>query len=94
MQVNNHHAKFLVKLDKICDYIPIISTISNIVDIIQKRVFLLNMQKSKIDSNHYFKHLNNKSITACIVFAVPFGRICFTILDKCSELMMACSRGH
>ena len=56
MNVNN----FFIKADNFCDYVPIISIVSNLADLIEKCVVLPFLFQEEINANHYFKHLKNK----------------------------------
>ncbi len=52
----------LTKLDQIFDYVPILSTITNAVDIVVRKIFLSN-ENTKVDlikNNRYFEHLETK----------------------------------
>lgn len=71
MSVNNL-STCLVKLDYFCNYIPVASSIINAVNLFQKCVVLPFMKKSTIESNHYFKYLDQKSFGCCVLLLVPF----------------------
>ena len=73
---------FLVKADRVCDYVPLLSSVSNLVDLFQKCVVLPLMDKETIESNHYFKHLDQKSFLRCLVLVIPvFGNLGVGIYD-------------
>lgn len=61
----------LIKIDNTCDYIPVVSTITNLFDIFQKTVILPFLTEDKIRKNSYFTHLSNKSILRSIVLLIP-----------------------
>jgi hypothetical protein len=75
-------SNFLVKIDCFCDYVPFVSSVTNLIDLFQKCVILLLMDKSKIASSHYYKHLDQKSFSRCIVLVIPvIGNIIIGIYD-------------
>jgi len=51
---------FLVKLDTFFDYIPVFSTITNLVDTIIRELVLSHKTAAEIENNRYFKHIKNK----------------------------------
>ncbi len=70
----------LIQIDNICDYIPIVSTISNITDIFLK--YSKSEESTEFNSNHYYDHIQNKDIKRCVVLIVPvFGNIGVAIYD-------------
>jgi|GEM_PF-4640308 len=68
MQGINH---LLVKTDQFCDQVPFVSSITNLVDLFQKCVVLPFINEETIASNHYWKHINEKSYVRCFVLIVP-----------------------
>lgn len=76
--VNN----ILVNTDYFCDYIPLVSSLTNLVDLFQKCVVLPLMDKSEIASNHYYNYLDQKSFFRCFVLVIPVvGNIIVGIYD-------------
>jgi hypothetical protein len=76
--VNN----FFVKADNLCDYIPTVSTLSNLIDLFQKYVILPFISNQTIDNSHYYTHLKNKSILRSIVLLIPvIGNVIVGIYD-------------
>lgn len=72
----------LVRIDQICDYVPIASTITNLVDIFEKCAFSGCCSSESINSNRYFSHINDKSILRCVILLVPIlGNIIVGIYD-------------
>lgn len=61
----------LVRLDKNCDYIPVVSTLSNLVDLFQKYAVIPLISESKLKDHRYYTHLNQKSIVDCLLMAIP-----------------------
>lgn len=63
-----------VNLDKICDYIPFVSSYTNIVDLIQKKRFKENeSQKSEPPplKEKYITYIENKSDIRCSILIIP-----------------------
>lgn len=62
-----------VNLDKVCDYVPLISSLSNLVDIFQKCV--LEAMKFTYGNEYvqskYYKHIDNKEFSRCFQLLVP-----------------------
>ncbi|MBS4169054.1 ankyrin repeat domain-containing protein [Parachlamydia sp. AcF125] len=78
----NIHVSFLLKADRIADYVPGLSTITNLIDLFQKYVMLPTKQKANISNNHYYSYLKQKSFSRCIVLLVPvIGNISVAIYD-------------
>ncbi|HEY4832303.1 MAG TPA: hypothetical protein VIH61_07070 [Waddliaceae bacterium] len=67
----NDISNLLVKIDHFCDYIPLVSSVTNLVDLFQKCVVLPFMDKTTIVSNHYYKHINEKSFVRCFLLVIP-----------------------
>lgn len=71
----------LIKADTFCDYVPVLSTISNLVDLFQKYV-IVPILTEKGKENHYYKHIKEKSSLRSIALLVPMiGNICIAIFD-------------
>lgn len=84
MTVNNFFSfNTLVQLDHSCDYVPFVSTITNLIDIFEKCV-LLNYKKSvEVQKNPYFKHLIDKKFFRCVLLIVPvIGNVAIFFIDK------------
>ena len=60
-----------IRMDKVCDYIPGVSTITNMVDLVGKAVLSRTASDSTVYTNHYYTHIKTKSILRCIVLCVP-----------------------
>jgi hypothetical protein len=74
-------SKLLVNIDNIADYIPLASTVTNLVDLFQKCV-LLFVKDEAIRKSHYFSHINDKRVLRCVVLLVPVvGNIIVGCLD-------------
>jgi hypothetical protein len=73
----------LISIDKKADYIPGVSTVTNAVDLIAKRIISTKKQDAVKKSN-YYTHLNNKSSVRCIILLIPFiGNLLIGIFDFC-----------
>lgn len=71
-----------VKIDNVCDYLPGLSTVTNLVDLFQKCVTLTLISKKTILNNHYFRTLTHKSPLRCIILLIPlFGNILVGVYD-------------
>ncbi|MCH9633564.1 MAG: hypothetical protein S4CHLAM7_02920 [Chlamydiae bacterium] len=71
-----------VKIDRYLDYVPAVSTLTNLVDIFLKCVYKPSVGESKIQSNHYFAYLNTKSISRSIILTIPIlGNILIAAMD-------------
>lgn len=78
----NSISNCLVKTDHFCDYIPFVSSITNLVDLFQKCVVLPFMDKETISSSHYYKHINEKSFARCFLLIIPvIGNVIIGIYD-------------
>jgi hypothetical protein len=72
----------LIWIDRACDYVPVVSTITNLVDIFEKCAFSGCCSSKSINSNRYFSHVNDKSSLRCVVLLVPIlGNIIVGIND-------------
>lgn len=61
-----------INIDKFCDIVPLLSTVSNSVDIALK--IILSVVSLKIEiTNHYFKYIHKKSLFKCCTLLVPFA---------------------
>lgn len=57
--------RFLITADEICNYVPGVSIISNLIDLFLKCVCKC-LPKSTIETNDYWSHIHNKKIIICI----------------------------
>lgn len=72
----------LVKMDSYCDYVPFVSTITNLVDIFEKCVLLNYKNNEQIKKNPYFKHLIEKRFLRCVLVIIPvIGNIVIAFID-------------
>jgi len=70
-----------VKVDAVCDYIPGISTLTNLMDLFQKCALSLPFAKEITGDSHYYKHLEEKSFLRCLVLLIPVIGNIFVIAD-------------
>lgn len=68
-RISNFINSSLVKTDKVLDYVPVVSTFTNLVDLCQK--FILKTPIKFNTKNVYTAHLNNKSFLRCAILLVP-----------------------
>ncbi len=71
----NYTGDDLAKLDVICDLIPVISTVSNCVNVFQKAIAIVANASEATDQkevkSHYYTHLEAKSFLFCSVCLIP-----------------------
>ncbi len=60
----------LVEVDHVCDYIPIVSTISNLVNLFEKAVAVSPFE-SEEQKGHYWSHIEAKSLARCFFLLIP-----------------------
>lgn len=83
--VNN----FFIKADVMCDKVPFLSTLSNIIDLFQKLVVFPLIGNRAIDSSKYFTHVNDKSVFRCVVLLIPvIGQIIVRFLALLEDPMV------
>lgn len=76
------NVNFFIKTDYICDYIPIISSGSNLIALFQKYVVIPFLSNSSITQKPYYVHLQQKSFFRCVTLLVPvIGNIMIIIYD-------------
>ena len=87
MTVNPAHQIF-VSIDRICDYIPIVSSITNIFDLFFKHVILPFLSRETIDNNYFYLYLEYKPNFRCIILVgLPFiGNLVAGIADLIAYL--------
>ena len=61
----------LVQIDEIADYIPIISTVTNLIDIVQKCLVIPMSSADSIRKSYYYSHLDQKSFARCLILCIP-----------------------
>lgn len=68
------------ELDGICDYIPFVSTVSNLIDLFQKCV--LQSLSKETAKNRYWTHIKRKDLLRCFILLVPIlGNISILVFD-------------
>jgi hypothetical protein len=68
-RINHFINPSLVKADIILDYVPVVSTVTNLVDLCQKCILKTAIKPNP--KNVYATHLNNKSFLRCALLLVP-----------------------
>lgn len=58
-----------VEADGICDYIPVVSTISNLIDLFQK--YVVKFLSEGTAKNRYWTHIKHKDQLRCFILLVP-----------------------
>ena len=80
--MNHINNNFSVKFDNMCDYIPFVSTLSNLTDLFMKSIYLKNVGVPRDPQGYYFTHLRQKSFTRMAILLIPiFGNLCIGIHD-------------
>lgn len=75
-------SNFFVKADNACDYIPVVSTVTNLTDIFQKCAVLPFVNKENNANSRYYAHLKSKSLSRSIILLVPvLGNLIIGIYD-------------
>ena len=78
----NYINNIFVKADNACDYIPVISTFSNLADLIQKYVIQYRIDQPTIDKNNYYTHLTEKETWRSTLLLIPgIGNLIIAIYD-------------
>ena len=82
MNMTSRIGNFLVKADSLCDYIPIVSTATNLIDLFVKYVVIPSINPQRIANNHYYTHVQQKDAFRCIALLIPIvGNIATAIYD-------------
>lgn len=66
-------SKGLAAIDNVCDYIPIVSSLTNLTDLFMKYVMLPKMHVEDIENDYYYTHLMQKDNLRYILLSVPLG---------------------
>lgn len=91
MEITNR----LVKADQVCDYIPFVSTVSNLIDLFQKYVVLPFLQQDTINASRYYQHLQQKSFLRCFALIIPIlGNIIVGIYDMINRSAVTLEPTH
>jgi len=64
-------SRMLTHIDMFFDYVPFISTVTNIVNIFQKFLIIPFIDKDYLKESHYFFHIQNKGLFRCVLLIVP-----------------------
>lgn len=87
--------RHLVKMDTVCDYIPVVSVVSNLLAIFFKYVFIKKMDQADIENNEFYTRLKEKSLAVCLFCMIPGAWPLFKIADKIATLCVAFGwKGH
>lgn len=66
----------LINLDICCDYCPVFSTVTNLIDLITKimmQIFVPKIRSDKTFENSYFEHLQRKTLLRCVLLILIPG---------------------
>lgn len=66
---------FRIDLDRFCDFIPITSTVTNLIDLFQKHAYSAVEKTGASRQNSYWSYIGNKDNLRCILLAIPFFNI-------------------
>lgn len=69
--IGSNSLKTLVLADKVMDYVPILSTGTNLINLFQKIVMIPRVNAETVSSNDYYRYLKEKSIERCILLLIP-----------------------
>lgn len=84
--------EFFIQADYICDCVPAISTINNIINLFLKTVVLPFIDEEIISNKCYYAHLKNKAFLRCIVLSVPIiGNIIIKTYDFIDKKLILAS---
>lgn len=71
-----------VKADRYLDYVPFVSTVTNLVDIFLKYVYKPCRGESNLENSHYFAYLDTKNLLRSIILLIPIlGNIVIGVAD-------------
>lgn len=80
--MNVDTTNFFTKLDKVCDYMPVVSTLSNITDLVQQVLVLPFLNTDFRVKNNYYTHLECKTLFRPLLLLIPvIGNIIVAIID-------------
>lgn len=72
-------------IDKQIDYIPILSTITNLVNITGK-LTTSTLSQETIEKSSYLMHLNEKSYARCVLSLIPFLGNIAILLNELNDI--------
>lgn len=94
MEINSI-SKYLINADMFCDNLPVISSVTNLVDLFLKCVivpfkpkttFKNSYQLINLKKSDYFTHLHQKSFVLCALLLIPlFGQIIYYSIQASSK---------
>lgn len=74
---------FRVSFDVFCDFVPFVSTISMMIGLAQKYLYVSEMEADQtLDGNRYYTHLKNKDFQFSLLY-IPFANFFFAIKLHC-----------
>lgn len=71
----------LAEVDRVCDYVPFASTVTNLIDLFEKCMLACLPQECCVESR-YWTHITYKDLVRCIILLVPIlGNIYIFVTD-------------
>lgn len=75
-------ARGLVVADQICDYIPVLSSLSNAIVLLFQKYVCPGLAEETRKTHHYWQHITNKNEFRCKLLLIPvLGNLCAIIVD-------------
>jgi len=72
---------FFIKVDEFADYIPVVSTVTNLTNLFQKAIQPLTTE-SNFCKNHYYTYIQQKNTLRCVMLLIPIlGNIVVGMFD-------------
>lgn len=82
----NNISSSLIKADRFCDRIPVLSSINNLVDLVQKALIVPSKTSDSAQASRYFSYLNQKSAGRCAILMIPvIGNLIIGLFDFAKE---------
>lgn len=78
---NSGFDDFLVKAKFYADAVPVLSSLTNAVNFVQKTLIIPHLSEKTLGENHYFKEIKKESLTNLTLKMIPFYSTILFILD-------------
>lgn len=85
MSISNQY-NALVTVNNFCDYVPVLSTASNLVDLFQKYIVFPFVDTNTLQQSRYYTHVMEKSSLRCILLLFPVIGNVFVFLWDISRI--------
>lgn len=66
---------FRINFDIFCDFVPIVSTVTNAIDLVQKKSLQAEVSKKPFQKHTYSEYISNKNSKACWFLLIPIINI-------------------